>query len=318
MSKAKLPIVSEGHVIALWRLIHLTKRYKQLTVTEAVEIARNSSLLGGTFPVGLALSLGQQLTLLIIDAKRQMHASPYCIQHLHPLCDEEQPNRAATWGILQRILIYEKAGWLLFYNEDAEVFKSSIPDSWIGLLEGAGLFSFHEIDVQQWWITVFGSFKKYQEGRKLDQGKMVENLTMDFEYDRLRKDGVRSPELIVKWASEVSDSFGYDVVSIRGTLLKLHYHEKQQLKIEVKSSAASTLESFRFLVSRNEWLVAKADLENYYFYCWTTANLERKTATGPFIIAASSIREFIPQDNNPQGEWTECRVTVDLEGIRVV
>jgi hypothetical protein len=114
----------------------------------------------------------------------------------------------------------------------------------------------------------------------------------------------------------MSDKFGYDILSIRGKLLKLSFFEKDQVQIEVKSSVSESTEAFRFYVTKPEWVKAQENIDSYFFYCWTATKLESQTAAGPFIIPAKNLEKFIPKDiGSPICEWSECRFIVDLGAL---
>ncbi len=316
MSKLKAMVVTPGNVIALWHLIFLSGRFQDIEVGEAVAIVRNSNLLGGTIPIDGGLTLGMQSGVLEVSGNK-LQASTYCKEKLYPLCVVEMPNIAAMRGMLFRILAFQRIDWLVYFDENAEIFKAFIPCTWVALLESAELFLMSDNDVRDWWTAVFARYKTYKEGEKLKLGKMVEKLAMEHELNRLELDGVKDTHFVVKWASEISDTFGYDIRSVRGTLLKLDYGERDAVKIEVKGSVGSSLQSFGFYISKNEWKTALEHPDSYYFYCWTGASLELGTAAGPYIVSAHAIKNMIPTDNSPECEWTQCRLNVDLETLRI-
>jgi hypothetical protein len=317
MSKAAPFQITPTNIIALWQLISITKRYDDIPVRSALEIVLTSTIIAGGSPADQGLRLGLSCKLLEIDDEQKLISSQYCKKELHILCDTEAPNVDIIRGILYRCVSLQNLDWLLFFNDDADLFKALIPNDWIELLENANLFDFENDLVRDWWGQVFSKFQTYKEGQKIEIGKVAEKLTYDFERNRLQKDGHDSGPAFVKWASQITDKYGYDILSIRGTRLKFFFNEKNQIQIEVKSSVSSNEKEFRFYVTKNEWNTASKNIDSYYFYCWTSTSKEKESATGPFIIPADALSSHIPTDNGNFCEWSECRFVVNLDSLKL-
>lgn len=310
-------IITASNIIALWQLIIISSKYEGITIDAAINIARTSGLAGGNVPADEGLKLGRSCKLLEIENKK-LSASQYCKDNLLPCCETDEPNIFIIRSILYRYVSYQNLDWLLFFNEDPEIFKSSIPSEWIELLDYALLFNFEEPLVREWWAGIFSRFQTYKEGKKLEYGKVAEKLTFDHEKQRLQADGLESDHTFVKWASQINDKYGYDVLSIRGSFLKFRFAEKDKIEIEVKSSVSSSKEEFRFFVSKPEWIAAEKNISSYYFYCWISTSLEKQSAVGPFIIPAVALKPLIPTDNaNPICEWSECRFVLNLSYYQI-
>lgn len=306
--------ISSGNIIALWQLILLTDKHEAITVKSAVEITLNSGLAGGGLPANQALKLGQYCKILEIN-NQELLSSQFCRKEILPLCQTEEPNVYVIRAVIYRFMILQNFDWLLFFNNDPEIFKIGIPENWIELLESANLFDFKELAVTEWWSKIFSRFRTYKEGQKLEIGKVAESLTYLHEKTRLLNDGLDNNDFYVKWASQITDTFGFDVLSIRGTLLKETFNIKDEIQIEVKCSVNSNEKEFRFYVSKNEWNKASNNITSYFFYCWTSANLERQSANGPYIIPALKLKDHIPEDRGQLCEWSECKFVIDLHLI---
>jgi len=317
MSKNPYFTITSSNIIALWQLILLTNRHEELSVKSAIEITLNSGLMAGGLPAEQGLKLGQYCKLLEINNAQKLSSTQYCKDELIELCDTDEPNILITRGILFRFVSFQNFDWLLFFNDDAEIFKAFIPDDWIYLLDHAELFNFYDSDVRDWWGKIFSRFQTYKEGQKIEIGKVAEKLTYDHEKKRLENDGLDNGHFFVKWASQINDKYGYDVLSIRGDILKFIFSEKDKIQIEVKCSVASNEKEFRFYVSKNEWNVALKNIQSYFFYCWTSTNMEKESANGPYIIPAEKLSIHIPSDNGNLCEWSECRFIIDLNNFSI-
>lgn len=309
--------ITSSNIIALWQLIVITSKYEGITIEAAIDIARTSGLTGGDIPANEGLRLGMSCKLLETDNKKLL-SSQFCKDYLIPGCGTDEPNIFIIRSILYRYISFQNLDWLLFFNEDPELFKASIPSEWIELLDYAVLFDFEEPLVREWWADVFSRFQTYKEGKKLEYGKVAEKLTFDHEKKRLLEDGLENDHSFVKWASQINDKYGFDVLSIRGSLLRFLFGDKDKIQIEVKSSVNPSKEEFRFFVSKPEWIAAEKNIHSYYFYCWVATSIEKQNAIGPFIIPAEVLKPLIPKDtSSPTCEWSECRFTLDLTTYQI-
>jgi len=318
MNKTK-SLYTAGVIITLWRIILLTKRYGEndVVIQDIVNSLESSGFLGGTVPIKESVRLGQKYSFLIIrDGK--VSVGDYSQKMLLPFCDDEIPNIMVLRKILLLIISKNKFHWVLFYNEDIPVFKVAIPQDWIDLLENAKLFDITDKDVVAWWSGLSQLLQTYDDELLKKIGNFGESLTFKFENKRLLADGFAINPFDVTWVSRISDIEGYDIKSIRGTLLKLKKSQKDKIQIEVKASVISNTDRFRFMVSRNEWNTALSNIDSYFFYCWSGINLANQSFLGgPFIIPARKIENLFPHDNHESFQWSECRVVVDLEDFQI-
>lgn len=308
--------ISQGKIIALWQLVRLTENFTSVTFKSAISIISNSGLMGGTIPVNAGLKLGINLGFLEIKIS-EIHSTERCKQKLFARCTTEEPNDEIIRSILYEVIINNNCEWLLFFNEDPEIFKTAIPNEWIEILDFGNLFDFADSVILDWWSEVFSKFKRYKEGQKLENGKVAEKLTYNYEIDRLGLRDTDKEHLYVRWASQISDYFGYDVLSIRGRQLKFSYAENDTIQIEVKCTVSFNEEQFRFYVTKNEWNNAVNNIDSYYFYCWVSLDKDNETAKGPFVIPAKDLLSYFPNDNGTICEWWECRFILNVHNFKI-
>lgn len=309
-------IISNSNILALWQLINLTKRHNTISVSSAIEIVLNSGIIGGGLPAKQGLILGKRCKLLSIS-ESNLFSTQFCKDELHPICEEAEPNVDVIRSVISIYMSLKNYDWLLFYNDDPLIFKTFIPKEWVELFESVRLFDFADLEVSNWWAKIFSRFQKYKEGQKIEIGKLGEKLTFEFEKKRLLSNDFTNVDFYVKWASLFNDKFGYDVLSIRGKLMSLGMNEKDQIRIEVKSSQLVSKSSFRFFISKNEWLIALENINDYFIYCWAGVDINNQTADGPYIIPISLLLDIIPIDQSETCQWSECRVLLDIGKLSI-
>jgi hypothetical protein len=148
----------------------------------------------------------------------------------------------------------------------------------------------------KWWDHVSGKVRLEGDRLKLERGRKAEQLTLEFETQRLLRLGI---DTLPKWVAIEDNTAGYDVLSYEkgkfGLLNKL---------IEVKSTIASPL---RFFITRNEWNQALEVGNAYIFHIWDL----QPTIPVLHIKKASDIAPHIPKDNL-KGKWTLAEIPVSV------
>lgn len=281
---------------------------------------RKSGKLGGTVPAKQGLKLCADYGFLRFR-RDQLHVTELSEKSLIPKCGQEEMNTSVLRSILLHIISFHNFEWLIFYNSDPELFRENLKDNdsnWANLLDNASLFDFDDEDVNIWWDRVLSKYEEYKEGVKKAIGDVGEKLTYHGELQRVEKDGYTPSKSFVKWASRISDRFGFDVLSIRGDYFLASFDKTDTIQIEVKSTDADNLERFRFFISKPEWNKALENLDSYYFFCWSGVDIETDTAqNGLFVIPATELVSYVPTDNSENLQWSECRCVMDVSKYKV-
>jgi hypothetical protein len=145
-----------------------------------------------------------------------------------------------------------------------------------------------------WWDQVSIKIRHEGDRLKLEQGRMAEELSLEYEKNRLKAAGIDAEP---KWMAIEDNTVGYDILSYDHGPITL----KNKL-IEVKSTISSSL---RFYITRNEWQHALEVGDAYSFHIW---NLQSITPV-LYIKLASDIAPHIP-NNNENGKWTVAEIPV--------
>jgi hypothetical protein len=313
MTKSEDVNLSPGKVIILWRLLFFISQNEGVRIQEILGLISDTGIMGGTIPIEDAVRLAGYCRLLKIENER-VYLTNEARNEILLLCSSVSPNLEVTRSIVQRILsaTVDKCSWLVFFDPDADLFRTSIPDDWLEVLEAAELFEFDDSAVAQWWSEVLNIVDEFDSSRKKEIGDVGEILTIAFEKRRLQSEQVQNAQFLVRWIAKLGNNYGYDVLSMFGKLLNNNVNESRKIQIEAKSSVLDSEDSFRFRVTKNEYKVAMNNIDTYFFYCWIGVDVPTKTGKGPYIIPASVLSPFFPQDTSVFCEWTECRFVFDL------
>ncbi len=318
--KIKYYSITNGHIVAIWHIVYLIGRYNGITASDTISIVEKSGKLGGTVPVKHGLKICVDYDLVRVSSGI-LQLTEFTEETILPKCTDEDPSINVIRELLFHLLSYHNFEWLIFYNPDSEIFRESIlanDPEWVSLLDNAKLFDFEDEQVNFWWDKILVKYEDNKEKIKKAIGDVGEKLTYHLELDRVNTDGFNPPKSFVKWASRISDKFGFDILSLRGNKFAYTFEQNENIQIEVKSSDAINLEKFRFFISKPEWNKALDNLHSYFFYCWVGINIYKETAQdGPFVIPAAHLLDHIPKDKSDMCEWSECRCVIDVSGFKL-
>ena len=319
MSNKPLLNVTPGLIITLWRIVFITqnRRTSNISKNDIFRILNDSGFFGGTIPIDTSIQLGLFIELFYIK-NNNLYLTSKSINSILPLCQSINPNIKVIRKIIFLILSKFTLPWVIFFTEDINIFKTSIPENWIENLNNADLLDLSNNDVMVWWKKLLNEYQTHYNTDKSDTGEVGELLTLNFEKARLEKDGISNTDYWIRWVSKFSDSIGYDITSLRGSLLQSLYKKEDSINIEVKCSEKKDVNNFVFFVTRNEWETMIYNPISYYFYCWTGINVNNKNAeNGPYIFSAKQILDKFPADISIISMWTECRFTINLNTISI-
>lgn len=171
--------------------------------------------------------------------------------------------------------------------------KAALNSNEVQCLEAAGLFSQTLTpEILHWWDELTQEVRAADDSKRLEQGRVAEMLTIDYETHRLSQLGITNRP---RWISLDDNTAGYDV----------HSYEKGPVEpvaklIEVKSSSRKPSEIF---LTRNEWDTAIERAPHYRFHIWTLPEQKLIELT-PDDIAA-----HIPPDQG-NGRWQIVKITL--------
>jgi hypothetical protein len=195
--------------------------------------------------------------------------------------------------ILTALVKEMKPWWVRLSPSGRDRVKAAMSANEQQCFDAAGLFSQPPTtEILRWWDALAHEVRAKDDARLLEQGRAAEQLTMEYEIQRLAGLGISNRP---RWMSLDDNSAGYDVHSYnKGSV------EPVAKLIEVKSTVRMPREIF---ISRNEWKTALDMAPNYYFHIWA---LPEKHL---IELTPSAIEPSIPSDHGA-GSWQVVKVTL--------
>lgn len=304
--------LTPGVLYSLWEIVYFLNRSVNCKVNKKQLLSTVDNVLysiGNKIIIESSLELGLTLGLFNVNQNDIQLAKDF-INKKFSFVNFEDNKFEFFRFVIEKSLLIEKPYWLAFLDQDLDIFSNYIPQIWVDLFNSAHLFDMSLKENRDWWEKIQNKLHEFDVENKKAIGDFGEELTINHELERLTSDQISNLDLNIKWVSKVSDYFGFDVLSVFGSLDCEDMYRK--LKIEVKSSKSSDLSRFRFIVTRNEWEIAMQDLNSYYFYCWLGVNADKRSFKfGPKKIPASSLVDIFPIDQDPSCKWLDTQLIID-------
>jgi hypothetical protein len=183
--------------------------------------------------------------------------------------------------------------WLRMSPLGRERVRAALSANEAQCFEAAGLFSATPTaQILRWWDALAQGVRAEENSRRLAQGRLAEQLTIDYETRRLSTLGIANRP---RWISLDDNTAGYDVHSYdQGPV------EPIAKLIEVKSCGRGVQEIF---LTRNEWETALERAPHYRFHVWMLPE-ERLVELTP-----NEIEAHVPLDRGT-GRWQIIKITL--------
>ena len=314
MKRSKVAQLKYVELLASYKILHSARLTPLAPVKDILNAVGADGSLGGSLPVSKAFELSLGLGTIVIDENSKLDISDK-ISGLLELDPDSEPDHSFLQGFISLILNEHKLPWVIFCNLDVVKFRSAIPPNWEVILENSGLLDFNEARILKWWRSLLFKYNEDKNLRLKKIGDIGESLTLSFEQDRIKNSGL-DHTILVSWAASVDDEMGFDIISAFGS--DYDGIDNEEIYIEVKASELSNVSAFRFYISRNEWEKAIEYGDSYFFYCWCGVKTDGGYHKGPFAFKAKQISSIIPVDQDDQGEWRNCRVTINLDSFDIL
>lgn len=183
--------------------------------------------------------------------------------------------------------------WLRISPLGRERVRAALSVNEAQCFEAAGLFSATPTaQILRWWDALAQGVRAEENSKRLAQGRLAEQLTIDYETRRLSTLGITNRP---RWISLDDNTAGYDVHSYDqgpvDPIAKL---------IEVKSCGRGVPEIF---LTHNEWETAVERAPHYCFHVWMLPE-ERL-----IVLTPNEIEAHVPSDRG-NGRWQIIKITL--------
>lgn len=168
--------------------------------------------------------------------------------------------------------------------------ESAVFLKWLKVLNSVGLTTLSDslVLIKQEYLPILNfylyklrtaasaNFEKTDELRN-EIGDIAESFAMEFERNRLIKNGFPELAKLVERLSKIDSYLGYDILSYQGSGLD----PTRKRYIEVKGTVH---DNFQFIFTKNERLVAKKKTIQYWLYCFKQVKSAIKQDHKPLLI----------------------------------
>jgi hypothetical protein len=186
-----------------------------------------------------------------------------------------------------------KPWWVRLSPSGRDRVRAALSINEVQCFDAAGLFSpTPTAEILKWWDALAQEVRATDNSKLLEQGRAAEQLTIDYEIQRLTALGIANRP---RWISLDDNSAGYDVHSYEKGLV-----EPVAKLIEVKSCARQVREIF---LTRNEWETAVERAPHYRFHIWLLPEQELVE------LAPPDIEVHIPTDRG-NGRWQNVKINI--------
>jgi hypothetical protein len=313
--------LTPGRLTALWLVLRTTKKLGSAAEIDEIRgYAARSSLRSGALPVADGVRLAREGGFLC------EHGSRVTLGHLGyqalALADEDEPPQEARRLFMSVLLLRDPPPWVAYWQGDPGSLDLVVPERERRSLSEAGLLppgeGPDELVGWSFWRAL-GRVPLMEETaaqRKLI-GNAGEELTIAHERQRLTLEG--HPELAaqVRWLTQESDAYGFDVLSFAGRSDPV---PETPIAIEVKSSSLPATTYVRFFLSAHEWDTATELGDRYLVHVWTRVDPgppARARDPGPTVVRAADIVGHLPTSPNcgDPCRWQSAEVHLQLAEV---
>lgn len=293
---------------ALWVVLRSADRLGDgITGDELVAFARRSGLRAGGLPIkdGFELAriggfIGGTETLRLSKLGRDALSRG----------SEEEPSQDVLRLFASVLVLRHPPAWVACWQGDPESLSQALPDSARHVLHDAGLLdqpAEGDIQASAWW-SALGHVPLPEEtaGLRKAVGDTAEELSLNYERNRLANQGFGRLASRVRWVARESPAYGFDILSFAGNSFA-PLPADAELAIEVKGMAIAASTAFRMYLTHHEWDTARRIGAQHIFHLWQGIRAGKAgsgRASGPRIARLSDLELHLPA--GPQCQET-CR-----------
>jgi hypothetical protein len=286
-----LPPLTPGRITALWVILTTLKRFGSRAEREEVRsFASRSSLRSGGLPISEGLELAR-VGNFVREIGANIELAPLGQDALSQ-CTDDEPTPAVRRLFLSVLMLKEPPYWVAYWQGDPSSLDVLLSDSDRRMLADANLYPPDRRDfVRNAWWDALSTVPLPQTTSAIRKaiGDAGEQMTLDFERDRLTREGFPGLARDVWWAANESAAYGFDVGSFAGT--SYGTSPEQRIAIEVKSVSYPVTTVFPLHLTIHELRTAEVWSELHIFHLWERVQISPNgdlTAT-PRIVRLAAL-----------------------------
>ena len=206
------------------------------------------------------------------------------------------PAEAFFTGAIDAIVAERRPFWARLAPAGRSHVLQAIGVNGAQCLRAAGLLG-TGVRATDWWDALAAAYRGERDARLLAQGREGERLSLAYETERLRQEGITREPV---WVAIDDNTVGYDILSYAR-----HGENEVSRLIEVKTTQADPP---RMILSRNEWKTAEQFGAAFQFHLWSLP------AASLTVMSVDEIRPHIPT-NNGCGDWESVEIRFDNDHL---
>lgn len=310
--------LTPGRLTAVWLVLRSLEKLGGIANREELlTFASKSSLRSGGLPVGD----GYKLALRGRFAKEvgaDTAVTEFGRSALR-LGTEDEPTPELRRVFLSALILADPPPWVAYWQGDPAAVDHLLTKADVAMLSDAGLWpagSGDQTDFRNsaWWdaLSVVPLPESAMALRKAI-GDAGEQLTLEYERNRLVSEGFPSLADKVWWAAQESPAYGFDVGSFRGAAWG--GDSSGPLAIEVKSVAYPVQSVFPLHFTVHEWRTAQRMRGAHTLHLWDRVRVGAAApASGrsPIIVSAEKLADHIAPRPTCSGRCTWESMQIDL------
>jgi hypothetical protein len=214
--------------------------------------------------------------------------------------EEDEPSKDVLRVFVSVLTLRFPPSWVAYWQGSPESLDLVLPDSERQVLTAASIESGPTVDDLETWAW-WDALERVPQGEESAAhrkalGDAGEQLTLNYERARLKKEGFPELAARVRWVARESAAYGFDVLSFFGSSFGADKPESR-LAIEVKANALVARRAFQLFLTEHEWSTACRLGHSYIFHLWDGVTAQPRLAAArksPVILTPDVLKSHLP------------------------
>lgn len=291
--------LTPGRLTALWLVLRtLAELGSRAELSDLRATARRSALRAGGLPVPDGVTLAREGGFISETAGTCVLES--LGERAIGMSDEEEPPPEVLRLFITVLFLRLPPAWVAWWQGSPADIEAVVPREEQRVMEAAGLLPQPPIaDPGGWgWWQALGRIPLPEQAAAMRKeiGDAGEELSVEFERQRLRSQGHDELAEAVRWIARESDAYGFDILSCAGDD-HAPLEPNDQIAIEVKSTTLPVIERFPLFISVHEWEVLSGLGPRGVLHLWPAIDPgppPRSDVERPIVCAPGELAQHLP------------------------